>query len=160
MCLIVFLLIRFLISDIAIHWPIISNYTYTLHSSVWIQGTDYILRRFYTIVSAHSQQYSYTYSLYNIYVIVRCWPPLISMCHWSQLQIGLGVGPKSYLLTDRYQLPLPLLIFTRYLSHPLYIYISHSYSRTLIYLILTGIFISVKLHSLLESAQNEIENPP
>ena len=56
-------------------------------------------------------------SLQITYHILWCWPPLISMCHWPQLQIGLGVGPKSYLLIDRCQLTLPLLIFTRYFSY-------------------------------------------
>ena len=64
----------------------------------------------------------YCTSLHSHSYMIWCWPPMTSMCHWSQLRIGLGVGPKSYLLTDRCHLTLPLLIFTRYLSHFTYHY--------------------------------------
>ena len=47
----------------------------------------------------------------------QCWPPLQVLCLWPQLNLGLGVGPKSYFHVDNLFLTLPLLNFIRYFSH-------------------------------------------
>ena len=74
--------------------------------------------------------------------------PLQVLCLWPQLNLGLGVGPKSYLNVDNLFLTLPLRNFIRCFT-PLHFSFHHSQLLTTLKIILLYCFTPARLLQLI-----------